>query len=95
MTTTNLNIHTIRTRAFDNMEQNISKKLDADSIYLHDEKDARELKQRYDVLPLPNCYKWVINDYCACTCSKLSRAIELAYLAGMDAAIQEMEPQTV
>lgn len=95
MTTNEFHTNAACVNARANMERNIARKLDTDSVYLHDEQDARELKQRYEVLPLPNCYKWIINDYFSCTCTKFSRAMELAYLAGMEAAVQELEVQAV
>lgn len=95
MTTKEFQTNAVCVKALEDMAANISKKLDTDKVYLHDEKDARELRERYEVLPLPNCYKWIINDFYSCTCSKLTRVIELAYLAGMEAAMQVSVPQAV
>ena len=95
MTAKEFQTNAVCVKALENMAANISQKLDTDEVYLHDEKDAQELRERYEVLPLPNYYKWVINDFYSCTCSKLTRVIELAYLAGLEAAMQEPVPQAV
>ncbi len=70
------------------MDVKIRSLTEHDEIYLHDERDEQALEERYASLPLSRQYKRIIDDYHACTCSKFSRAVELAYLAGAEAALQ-------
>lgn len=87
MTKNEANTKTIHSAILDLMDSNIRKIMESDEIYLQDAQDERELEERYMSLPLSIQYKRIINDYHACTCSKMARAIELAYLAGAETAL--------
>lgn len=91
MTKEELNMDMIYEKASNGKEMKIRKKIETDIIFLQDQQDEQELEKRYESLPLRNEHRWTIDDYCACTCSKFSRAIELAYMAGVEAALDVIE----
>ncbi len=70
------------------MDQSIAEKISVDEDFLTDQRDAAELRNRYEALPLEFQHKLVIDDYHACDCSRLSRMVELAYLAGTETALR-------
>lgn len=77
------------------MEENLSAKMQEDEIYIHDDQDRQALENKYNSLRIPNQYRRIINDYHACTCSQMSRAIELAYLAGIEAVLDMISKPVV
>lgn len=89
------NVEAVYRNALELMEMNLSTKMQGDEIYIHDEQDQQELENKYNSLRLTHHSKWIINDYHACTCSKMSRAIELAYLAGIEAVLDMISEPAV
>lgn len=87
MTNNELDMQKVYNKALALMDLNIGEKLKSDDIYVFDEHNAQKLEEKYEALPIINQHRWIINDYHACICSKMSRANELAYLAGVEAVI--------
>lgn len=54
-----------------------------DAIYQYDRRDAEDLGQRYEGLPLSRKQRMVINDYIACTATASHRYADLSYMAGI------------
>lgn len=97
MTSKDWDMETIYNDALNAMEENLIAKTQSDEIYKFDDKCEQELDRRYCSLRLTTQYRRVINDYHACTNSKTIRALELAYIAGVEAVLkiinEQSEPQ--
>ncbi len=87
VTNCELDLETVYDKAYTLMDLNICKKLKTDEIYFYDKKHVGELEERYEALSLEEEHRRIVNDYDACKNSMMSRAMELAYLAGVEAVL--------
>lgn len=72
------------------MEHTVQELADADPVYQYDQKDERELEQRYERLMLSKENRMFINDYLACIRSADCRYAEISYMAGILDALEMM-----
>lgn len=59
-------------------------------IYLNDNRDEKELEERYESLNLEKSQKMIVNDYIACIKTAGSRYSELSYMAGIRDAVKTL-----
>lgn len=81
------NVVAICLKALEDMEQNVCRKLESDEIYLQDRSDETDLELLYHSLPIENEHRHTIDDFHACSTTKMTRIVELAYQAGVEAAL--------
>lgn len=85
------NVVAICLKALEEMEQNVCKKIETDELYLQDHRDELELEQLYEALPIENEHRRLIEDFQACSTTKMTRVVELAYQAGVEAALNAID----
>ena len=82
--------HIVYERAVDLLDMSVRSSVLSDEIYLNDQLDAAHLQERYESLSLSRQHRLVIDDYLACDQSRMSRAVVLAYRAGIRTALSLM-----